>query len=332
MKAIISIDQKIINTLLLNASFIDNIGLMHGKMGICIYFFHLGRKTGIKMYEEYAGELIDEIYEEINTTTPLNFENGLAGIGWGVEYLVQNRFIEANTDEVLADFDTKLCNASLNIGIKNLSILTGAIGIVPYFLSRIKNPDSSDNKIPTLTIKHYLILLIDSIDLMLTDIPNFIKEPDKFDITWNYPMLLWLLAKIHILKIYKYKVEKIINKLVAPLQNKNNLPKLHSNRFLLAYTLSEIFNSYKTPITNEFSIKLFETIDIKVIYHEIQSDNSIRYGKAGMSQMIKKMPEYKEQWDKIICNSFKEYESFLNDAKINFGILEGITGTLLTSL
>lgn len=74
--------QHITNTLLLNASFIDNLGLMHGKMGIAIYFFHLARETENQIYEDYAGELIDEIYEEISLTTPCDFENGLAGIGW----------------------------------------------------------------------------------------------------------------------------------------------------------------------------------------------------------------------------------------------------------
>ena len=86
--------QRITNTLLLNASFIGNLGLMHGKMGIAIYFFHLAQETKNQIYEDYAGELIDEIYDEISTTTPLDFENGLAGIGWGIEYLVQNGFIE----------------------------------------------------------------------------------------------------------------------------------------------------------------------------------------------------------------------------------------------
>ena len=100
--------QRIINVLLLNASFIDNLGLMHGKMGIAIYFFHLARETKNPVYEDYAGELIDEIYEEITINTPLDFENGLAGIGWGIEYLVQNGFLEADTNEVLEEFDKRL--------------------------------------------------------------------------------------------------------------------------------------------------------------------------------------------------------------------------------
>lgn len=95
--------QRIANVLLLNASFIDNLGLLNGKMGIAIFFYQYARYTGSKIFEDYAGELIDEIYEEINTTTPVDFANGLTGIGWGIEYLVKNRFLEADTDEALAE-------------------------------------------------------------------------------------------------------------------------------------------------------------------------------------------------------------------------------------
>src|SRR5690554_1095395 len=103
-----SILTGITNTLLLNSSFIDNLGLMHGKMGISICFFHLARQTGNKIYEDYAGELIDEIYDEISIHTPVDFKNGLAGIGWGIEYLAQNGFIEADTDIVLDEFDQQI--------------------------------------------------------------------------------------------------------------------------------------------------------------------------------------------------------------------------------
>ena len=74
-------DRRTTNSLLLNGSFIDNLGLMNGKMGIAIYFFQLARQTNNQIYEGYAGELIEDIYEEISKNTPVNFENGLAGIG-----------------------------------------------------------------------------------------------------------------------------------------------------------------------------------------------------------------------------------------------------------
>jgi hypothetical protein len=89
--------QRIINLLLLHSSFMNDLGLLNGKMGISIAFFHLFRETGNVVYENYAGELIDEIYEEINVSSSWNFADGLAGIGYGIEYLVSNKFIDADT-------------------------------------------------------------------------------------------------------------------------------------------------------------------------------------------------------------------------------------------
>ena len=105
--------ERIVNILLLNASFIDNLGLLNGKMGICIFFYHLARKTKSKIYEEFAGELLDEIYDEISIHTPLDFENGLTGIGWGIEYLVQNGFADGNTNDTLFEIDNTVLRGIL---------------------------------------------------------------------------------------------------------------------------------------------------------------------------------------------------------------------------
>ena len=100
-----SIHRYIANILLLNASFINNLGLLNGKMGISICFYHLAQKYNNEIYEAYAGKLIDEIYNEISLNIHVDFENGLAGIGWGIEYLTHQGFINANTDKVLEEFD-----------------------------------------------------------------------------------------------------------------------------------------------------------------------------------------------------------------------------------
>ncbi len=175
METTISTNQRITNTLLLNASFIENLGLMHGKMGISIYFFHLAKQTKNQIYDDYAGELIDEIYEEITADTPVGFENGLAGIGWGIEYLVQNKFIEADTDEVLEEFDNRIFKELIYNTPKEIGLLNGLLGIGFYFLKRIqpvcrsigRNPESNDEKLSTLTNKQTLIHIIDELERRL---------------------------------------------------------------------------------------------------------------------------------------------------------------------
>ncbi|MDR0575421.1 MAG: hypothetical protein LBG96_15625 [Tannerella sp.] len=74
---------RIANHLIINASFLSDLGLYHGKMGMVLFFYELGRYTGKNIYDKSAGELFDEIYNEIHNGTPLNFQDGLCGIGWG---------------------------------------------------------------------------------------------------------------------------------------------------------------------------------------------------------------------------------------------------------
>ena len=42
-------EERITNSLLLNASFTDNLGLMHGKAGISLYFYLLADKLVMKI-------------------------------------------------------------------------------------------------------------------------------------------------------------------------------------------------------------------------------------------------------------------------------------------
>jgi len=81
--------QRVAETLIINANLMYDVGLLNGKMGIALFFFHLARKTGISVYEEYAGELIDQICESLPRDMSVRYVDGLAGIGVGIEYLCQ---------------------------------------------------------------------------------------------------------------------------------------------------------------------------------------------------------------------------------------------------
>ena len=313
-----SILTGITNTLLLNSSFIDNPGLMHGKMGISICFFHLARQTGNKIYEDYAGELIDEIYDEITVHTPVDFENGLAGIGWGIEYLAQNGFIEADTDEVLDDFDQHIFKELLYNAPQNIGLLNGLTGTGTYFLSRIKssrypnkNPALINGKIPDITNIQALFQVIDELEQQIQDISKLISEPavanykllndqqppqindpnrlHLFDITWDYPILIWFLAELYEQNISRLKIEKLILHLTEPLKIINYLPALHSNRLLLALSLEKLhrtLNKIQIPDNIPVIKELLSGIKRNTILSELPADNhTIRYGTAGIAFM-----------------------------------------------
>ncbi len=377
MEHIISTDQQIINTLLLNASFIDNIGLMHGKMGVSIFFFHLARQTKNQIYEDYAGELIDEIYEEITANTPLDFENGLAGIGWGIEYLVQNGFIDADTDEVLEEFDNRIFKELIYNTPKEIGLLNGIVGIGAYFLKRIQNLASNEDKITTLTNKQTLIHLIDELELQTQDISQIILEPtttsvtpelsnnyqiikqpsnkssNMFDITWNYPVILWFLGELYQQNIFNFKVEKLIQRMIEPLSNNQNLPKLQSNRLLLALALTKLRQTLEHSISQALELLNAETINTNLFIdlnratiksELLPNDFTIKHGTSGIATIYRKLFELTadnrfkqemENWATQIFhaeNDIKNYssaEDSTNHKETAFGILEGNAGISL---
>lgn len=131
--------EKVVPYLLLNSSFISNIGLFHGKMGIVLFFAHYGRYTDNSLYDDFASELMEEISEDITANTSIDFENGLCGVGWGIEYLVSNGFMEGSSDEILEKLDHKVMEHDAR-RITDLSFRMGLGGILYYTLARLSSP------------------------------------------------------------------------------------------------------------------------------------------------------------------------------------------------
>ena len=110
--------QKISNILMINGGFSENPGLYSGETGIALFFFHYGHFAQNEIYTEYGFEMIEKIQSIIHQQTPIDYRNGLSGIGSTIEYLVQNEYIEAETDEVLEDIDNRLFD------VDNLNVLS----------------------------------------------------------------------------------------------------------------------------------------------------------------------------------------------------------------
>ena len=140
--------QRIARYLMLHASFYDNIGLLNGKTGIAIFFYHYAKHSGKSFYADFARELIAEIYKEIQVNTPLNFADGLCGIAWGLGYLIKNGFVKANPDEVLEDLDKRIMEWDVR-RISDISLETGLQGIACYATSRMENREKEHTIIRT---------------------------------------------------------------------------------------------------------------------------------------------------------------------------------------
>lgn len=95
---------KIANLLYINMQYATDNSLLKGKMGLILFFYEYGRYTGISSYTDAADNLLDEVIES------LSLENGevLIDIAWSIQYLIRNKLVEGNPDEVLSEIDEKV--------------------------------------------------------------------------------------------------------------------------------------------------------------------------------------------------------------------------------
>ena len=132
-----SLHQKLIHNLILQSSFINNIGLFNGKTGIALTFAHFQKVTNNEIFNDIAYELIEQVIEQMDKSTDISLSDGLSGVGWGIEYLIQSNFFDGNSIEICKEIDKVMMTRDFK-RIHNYSVETGIEGLLHYILIHIK--------------------------------------------------------------------------------------------------------------------------------------------------------------------------------------------------
>jgi len=132
-----TIEEEIIHHLMMQTACNKRNGLLYGRMGIVLAFFELGKYLNNVVYTDFAYELKNSILKKVNDTVPLDFATGLCGIGWGLEYIMQNQLTSSDNKEICILIDQKIMMLNMR-RITDFSFETGLEGFLHYILSRIK--------------------------------------------------------------------------------------------------------------------------------------------------------------------------------------------------
>jgi hypothetical protein len=128
--------EQISDMLMLNGTLTDCPGLVHGKMGIAVFFFHYAQYTDNMLFAYYAQDLIGEIQMQIHINSPADYEKGIAGIGVGIDYLTRNKFLNVD-DDIFEDFDSRMYRAVMYDPWLDFSLYNGLIGYGKYWIARL---------------------------------------------------------------------------------------------------------------------------------------------------------------------------------------------------
>lgn len=142
---------------------------MSGQMGKVISLFQQSQSDDNSQIEEDAQLAFNSLLEACaERGIGFSYADGLCGIGVGVEYLLQEAYIEGDANEVLGRFDSLLFRIITARPAIDTSIAHGMLGIAYYFYYRLKAQITSEAP-HILRLKEHLIYLIDWIGDDLQD-------------------------------------------------------------------------------------------------------------------------------------------------------------------
>lgn len=95
--------RRLVDYVLLNSCSVNSSGLYNGKAGMALALFEVSRYLQDEYIEEQAFDLLQEAL--LSKSEDISFENGLSGIGYVLIYLLENKFIEGDFEEL---FESKL--------------------------------------------------------------------------------------------------------------------------------------------------------------------------------------------------------------------------------
>lgn len=130
-------EQKIIHHLVMESNLYPETGLFSGKTGIAIFFSHYGRHKQAELYQEIAEELIQDATNAIDHSLSIGIGAGISGIGWGIEYLLQNGFMTGNSLLLCQKIDEKIMEQAPR-RITDYSLETGLEGLLHYIIIHLK--------------------------------------------------------------------------------------------------------------------------------------------------------------------------------------------------
>jgi hypothetical protein len=138
----------------------NDIGLFDGKMGIILSLITYSRKTKHKAIEEVADFLMNQVLNNMTNISPLSFTNGLTGIGWGIEYLIQKGYMPGCGADICSEIDKKLMSCDIR-RVDDFSLEHGIYGWLHYIVAHIQGANRCGKQVFD---RMYIIDLISKIN------------------------------------------------------------------------------------------------------------------------------------------------------------------------
>lgn len=139
-------EERLLHTISNTVSYQENNTMLDGNAGIMLFYFHYYVYTGDTTYYTKAIHILETLVSTVNNqSNSPSLANGIAGLGWTIDYLSATKIIDVEADILLENavdeylYDTML--KYLHNG--NRGFYDGALGNGFYFICRYTHTTSN---------------------------------------------------------------------------------------------------------------------------------------------------------------------------------------------
>lgn len=131
-------EQKMLHHLILHSHDVPTaLGLLDGMTGIMLVLVHYARERKMPVVEYVSDYLMEQITKNITKATSISFGNGMSGIGWGIEYLIQNGYMKGCGVELTREIDERIMGVDIR-RMTNDTMENGFIGLFHYVMAHVQ--------------------------------------------------------------------------------------------------------------------------------------------------------------------------------------------------
>ncbi|WP_148372685.1 glycoside hydrolase family protein [Bacteroides bouchesdurhonensis] len=247
-----------------------SIGLAEGKMGVVLFYYEFSRYLSLEIDNHLANNLLDEVLSKAGKVGNNGIELGLAGIGWGINYLIRNEFVEV-TEDALIDLEYSLFSGeSVDFGI-NFSMLSPAV----YLLSKYGGKEMLEN------YDVYVLALLNTCRYYCLSIYDNKKKP--LDLINS---MLYFLLGLKKQNVHVWEADKLIWKILTYLLDYKDIEKdIYGDTVILfnllhqmpdsTFLKKEVMARLSNLKDKDWSIEAYRKILWQQILFSQWSDNAI---------------------------------------------------------
>ena len=307
------------------------IGLAEGKMGHCIYFFYINKMFNNNEYEKNAESSLDRVFDQLKMIKIYDIKDGLAGIGLGIDYLVKNKYVKGNINNIIEDVDNVLFKQICNPDNLNNNDISLQLQLIYYFTIRLKEQKKhSENEY---LFRESIINAINFISDKLY--PYFFDESLSFNME-NFSILP-LLVLNQCDELYSSKINRILKEISFCALSK--IPTLHANRLYLLYTMDKINKKINVKGWDEHIALLARESDVEYVIENELADNIYFFnGLSAIYYLLSDMAVFFtssqiNKYKRMIINKIENspiWSKLIDDEnylKKKSGLFSGYTGT-----